>query len=258
VADLGPAGRQAGRRHGLTTWIATRVVAVDGEALVLAATHPDASPAGIVVERVRRVGGMARLVVEWAGQRRALERAARTDPLTGLANRSAVIDAIATVLARPDRDPVALLYFDLDRFKLVNDRLGHGAGDSALVEAAERIRSVLDPGDVLGRVGGDELVAVRQGPSSRAAAEDLAHRAIAAMRAPFDVGGATASCGLSVGIAVSDGRERPPPDADEMLARADGALYVAKGAGGDRVVVTCGPGTLDSRELRPEIRAPHP
>lgn len=257
VTDLDPASREAARRHGLTTWIATRVGAIDGsaEAVVLAATHPDASPPGIVAERVRRMGGMARLVVEWAAQRRALERAARTDPLTGLANRSAVIDAVTAALDRPEREPIALLYFDLDGFKLVNDRLGHRAGDTALVEAAQRIRSVLDPGDVLGRVGGDELVALRRDASCRAGAEDLAHRAIEAMREPFVVGGTTATCGLSVGIAVTDGREHPPPGADELLARADGALYVAKGAGGGRVVVTCGPGTLDSRELRPELRA---
>ena len=197
---------------------------------------------------------MAWLVVEWAGQRRALERAACTDPLTGLANRSATIAAVGAGLGQTDREPVALLYFDLDGFKLVNDRLGHGAGDAALVEAAQRIRSVLEPGDVLGRVGGDELVALKRGPGCRAGAEDLARRAIAAMRAPFVVGAAAASCGLSVGIAVTDGREVPAPDADEMLARADGALYVAKGAGGGRVVVTSGPGALDSRELRPHLR----
>ncbi|HEX7131290.1 MAG TPA: GGDEF domain-containing protein [Iamia sp.] len=256
VADLDPAGRQAGRRHGLTAWVATRVWSADGsaQALVLAATHPEASPPGIVAERVRRVASMARLVVEWAGQRRTLERAARTDPLTGLANRAATIEAVAAALAQPEREPIALLYFDLDGFKLVNDRLGHGAGDTALVDAAHRIRAALDPGDVLGRVGGDEMVALRRGPSSRAGAEELARRAIEAMRAPFVVGGATARCGLSVGIAVTDGREHPAPDADELLARADGALYVAKGAGGGRVVVTCGPGTLDSRELRPEVR----
>lgn len=256
IADLGPAARQAGRRHGLTTWVAARVWSDDrsADALVLAATHPDASPPGIVAERVRRVAGMARLVIEWATQRRAIERAARTDPLTGLANRTAVLEAIAEALADAEREPVALLYFDLDGFKLVNDRLGHTAGDTALVEAARRVEAVLEPGDVIGRVGGDELVAVRRGPSSRAGAEALAHRAIAAMEEPFSVGGATARCGLSVGIAVTDGREHPAPDADELIARADGALYVAKGAGGGRVVVTCGPGTLDSRDLRPELR----
>jgi diguanylate cyclase (GGDEF)-like protein/PAS domain S-box-containing protein len=258
VADLGPAARQVGQRHGLTTWVAMKVRSADGsaDAVVLAATHPDASPLGIVAERVRRVGGMARLVVGWSGQRTVIERAARTDPLTGVANRLAVIDAVADALAHADGEPVALLYFDLDRFKLVNDRLGHRAGDAALVQAVDRIRSVLDPADVFGRVGGDELVAVMRGPSSRAAAEEVAHRAIEAMRPPLRVGGMTATCGLSVGVAVTDGREHPMPDADELLARADGALYVAKGAGGDRVVMTCGPGTLDSRELRPEVRRP--
>jgi len=258
LADLGPAARQAGRRHGLTAWVATRVWSADGsaDAVVLAATHPDASPLGIVTERVRRVAGMARLVVDWAGQRATLEHAARTDPLTGVSNRLAVIDAVADALVHADGEPVALLYFDLDRFKLVNDRLGHRAGDTALVQAVDRIRSVLDPADVFGRVGGDELVAVLRGPSCRAGAEEVAHRAIEAMRPPFRVGGVTAGCGLSVGIAVTDGREHPAPDADELLARADGALSVAKGAGGDRVVMTCGPGTLDSRDVRPEVRRP--
>ncbi len=252
IADLAPAGRQAGRHHGLTSWVATRVRSTDGgsEALVLAATHPDASPLGIVAERVRRVGSMARLVVEWTGQRLALERAACTDALTGLANRAATIHAVARALDQEPREPLALLYFDLDGFKQVNDRLGHGAGDTALAEAAGRIAALLEPGDVLGRVGGDELVGLRCGPTSRAGAEDLAHRAIAAMREPFEIGSARATCGLSVGIAVTDGREHPAPDADELLARADGALYVAKGAGGGRVVVTAGPGTLDGREIR--------
>ena len=254
VADLGPAGRDAGRRHGLTGWVATRVRSADGsaEALVLAGTHPDASPPSIVAERVRRVGGMAWLVVEWAGQRRALERSVRTDPLTGLANRSAALAAVSAALDQ--REPMALLAFDVDGFTLVNDRLGLAAGDAVLVETAQRLRSVLDPGDVLGRVGGDELLALRRGVSCRAGAEDLAHRAIAALRPPMAVGGTTVRCGLSVGIAVIDGREHPPPDVDELLARADGALSVAQGAGGDRAVVTCGPGTLDRRELRPRIR----
>jgi diguanylate cyclase (GGDEF)-like protein len=257
IADLGPDARQAGRRHGLTAWVATRVWSADetGDAIVLAATHPEASPLGIVEARVRRVGGMARLVVEWAGQRATLQQAARTDPLTGIANRAATLDAIAAALDHPDGDPIALLYLDLDGFKLVNDRLGHSAGDTALREAVDRIRSVLEPGTVLGRVGGDELVAILRGPSARVEAEHVARRAIVAMTGPIVVDGAAATCGLSVGVAVSDPRQHPTPSADELLARADGALYIAKGAGGGRVVVTSGPGTLDSRDLRPEMRS---
>ncbi|HEU5152170.1 MAG TPA: GGDEF domain-containing protein [Iamia sp.] len=251
LADLGPAARQVGRRHGLTGWVATRVRSADGaaEALVLAGTHPGASPTSIVAERVRRVGGMAWLVVEWDGQRRALDRTARTDPLTGLPNRAATVEAIAAALARPDRRPLAVLALDLDGFSRVNDRLGHAAGDQVLAETARRLDAILDPGDVLGRVGNDELLGLRRGVSSRAGAEDLAHRAIAAMEPPFVVAGTQVRCGLSVGIAVTDGREHPRPDVDDLLARAGGALSVAQGAGGGRVVVTCGPGTLDRRDL---------
>lgn len=241
VADLGLAARSVGIRHGLATWVAARVWSQhgDADAIVLATTNPDTAPASVVGERVRRMAGVARLVVEWSAQRDALDHSARIDPLTGALSRRATLVGLAEALDRNQLqpEPVAALACDLDGFTAASATLGHAAGDAALAAAFGRLQEVAGRA-AIGRLGGDSFLVIVRGPDARVAAEALATRAVEAMRAPLEVDDRSVVCGLSVGIAVSDGREHPPTSADGLLARAEAALRLARSGGGNRHVTT--------------------
>lgn len=155
-----------------------------------------------------------------------LELASRTDPLTGLANRRGIERGL-----RDSVDP-SVLYMDLDRFKAVNDVLGHAGGDELLAQVATRLTGALGPEVLLGRPGGDEFVAVLGNGGDAAAA---AASVQAALAEPFEVGGACVSIGVSVGVVESlEGAGRSN---DELLAGADAAMYAAKAEGKGRSVV---------------------
>jgi diguanylate cyclase (GGDEF)-like protein len=162
------------------------------------------------------------------------EHQALHDPLTNLPNRLLLADRIDQALARSSRvsGRVAVLFLDLDMFKVVNDSLGHAAGDGLLVETARRLGSVLRPGDTLARFGGDEFVIVCENVPMEEV-ERLAWRAARALREPFIYDGRDVSVTASVGIAVS----AEDTDADTMLRDADAALYRAKAGGRNRAVV---------------------
>lgn len=155
---------------------------------------------------------------------------ARHDPLTGLPNRMLFAEELERAIARLEREGTgfALHCLDLDRFKSVNDTLGHQAGDALLRAVAERIRSVLRRGDVAARLGGDEFVIIQAGCADAEDAAGLAARVLGAMVPPVDLGGYPAGIGVSVGIALAPGDARTP---DALLAHADAALYRAKAAG---------------------------
>jgi diguanylate cyclase (GGDEF)-like protein len=163
------------------------------------------------------------LIIRWSRQQRLLVDAARQDSLTGLANRAAFYEALAT------SGPRAVLYCDLDAFKPVNDELGHVAGDELLRAVAGRIKACVRGGDVVARLGGDEFAVLCAGASDEQA-HDLAERIRAAVTEPYRVGGSTARLGISIGVAGSDG-----VGADDVLERADRALYQAKADGGGAV-----------------------
>jgi diguanylate cyclase (GGDEF)-like protein/PAS domain S-box-containing protein len=153
------------------------------------------------------------------------------DSLTGLPNRSNVEEQLERELARARREDttVATLYIDLDHFKLVNDSLGHAAGDQVLVQVAERIQAITRGGDLLARLGGDEFMLVCpgvDGPGAVAVAEKI----LAALDASLVLDGAEFQLGASIGIAVGphDG-----VDPEDLLKHADTAMYQAKRAGRD-------------------------
>jgi diguanylate cyclase (GGDEF)-like protein/PAS domain S-box-containing protein len=159
---------------------------------------------------------------------------AHHDALTDLPNRRLFADRLLQELARADRsgESLALLCLDLDHFKDINDVFGHAAGDRVLREAADRFRANVRPYDVIGRFGGDEFVILLGSKDQPSSALTVAERLIGAVAQPFDLGGATSSIGLSVGIAFypSDAQ-----DAETLLAKADVALYRAKQEGRGRV-----------------------
>jgi diguanylate cyclase (GGDEF)-like protein/PAS domain S-box-containing protein len=156
---------------------------------------------------------------------------AHHDALTGLANRAALIQKIEEAAARQRRlqEPFTVLLLDLDRFKQVNDTLGHPAGDALLIEVATRLKSLLRETDVLARLGGDEFAVIQAGESDqREAAKLLAERIIEMLRQPFEIDGGNISIGTSIGIALAAELETGSGD---LLKMADLALYRAKSAG---------------------------
>ncbi|MGH1587302.1 diguanylate cyclase domain-containing protein [Methylobacterium phyllosphaerae] len=173
-------------------------------------------------------------VIRDISQRKAAEsemaRIARHDPLTGLPNRLHFHEQLEQEIARTKRNggAFALFCLDLDRFKLVNDTLGHQAGDELLKVVAQRIRLVLRTEDTVARLGGDEFVIIQTGCERTEDANRLAERVIDAMRPPVNLGGCPAVVGVSIGIAVAP---RDGLEADLLYARADQALYRAKAAG---------------------------
>jgi len=158
---------------------------------------------------------------------------AKHDLLTGLANRATFSDRLEHALQRRVREPgaqLAVLYVDLDGFKLVNDRLGHHAGDQVLISVAERIRSCLRPSDTAARLGGDEFAILIEDLPTANVAELAAERILASLREPVLLDGRPASVRASIGLAYPD----HGATSAELLRLADGAMYRAKTSGRDR------------------------
>jgi diguanylate cyclase (GGDEF)-like protein len=155
------------------------------------------------------------------------------DSLTGLASRALFLTRMEEVLTA-DPDGVAVVLVDLDRFKVVNDSLGHGAGDRLLVGVAERIRSQLREGDTAARLGGDEFAVLLPGICGAEEAEPVVAGILERLREPFDLGDSEAYVTASVGLAHSRPGET---DAQSLLVHADLAMYQAKKHGKDRYEV---------------------
>ncbi|HLF41372.1 MAG TPA: GGDEF domain-containing protein, partial [Acidimicrobiia bacterium] len=157
------------------------------------------------------------------------------DPLTGLANRVLFRDHVEHTLNRLRHDrgrPHAVIFFDLDGFKTINDSLGHAAGDEVLAELAGRVRAWLRPGTIAARLGGDEFAVLVENTTEADAAE-VATRILANFDAPISVAGRRVVVSASVGVALST----PEQDAEELLRNADVAMFAAKTAGKARVEV---------------------
>ncbi|MDE2285678.1 MAG: diguanylate cyclase [Hyphomicrobiales bacterium] len=158
---------------------------------------------------------------------------ARTDALTGLPNRAAFLDrlGLAFVRARRAAKPFAVLYLDLDRFKDVNDTLGHPAGDALLKVVAERLKNCVRKTDMVSRFGGDEFAVLQEDLITVAGAEMLAAKICRAIAAPLSIDGNQIHSGASVGIVPY---QDDVADPEAMMIRADLALYRAKTEGRDR------------------------
>jgi diguanylate cyclase (GGDEF)-like protein len=161
-----------------------------------------------------------------------IQRVAHHDSLTGLPNRLLFDDRLnqAISLAKRNSRQFALLYLDLDRFKPVNDTLGHTAGDELLKAVATRIRRQVRESDTVARVGGDEFIVILPDIAGREEAETVARKIVAVLATPFQLGSQKQSVdiGTSIGIAVYPADAR---DADALVKAADAAMYRAKQAG---------------------------
>ncbi|MEY2590941.1 MAG: hypothetical protein QOJ67_2925 [Acidimicrobiaceae bacterium] len=173
--------------------------------------------------------------------RRELARLSLHDPMTDLPNRLALPASLAkaTLAAHRSTLRTAVLFCDLDRFKLVNDTYGHEFGDRLMGVVADRIRAVLNPGNVAVRYGGDEFVIIAASLPNGAEAERLAGRLVRALEEPFEISQGpgtvdTVRISVSIGIALSEGRET---QGDDLVRNADVAMYQAKSTGPGAVCV---------------------
>ena len=165
----------------------------------------------------------------------ALERlraAGATDALTGLCNRAVFVEALGRRLdnggTRRGASGFAVLYLDLDRFKVVNDSLGHMVGDELLISVSQRLESCLRPGDALARLGGDEFAILLDGLSDGQQANAIAFRIQEKLSAPFQIGGREVFTSVSIGIAFGRADYANP---DDIMRDADTAMYHAKSRG---------------------------
>lgn len=219
-----------------------RAVLDSGEVRVVEEDQVPRKDGGVAILRTKKIAllnaeghaeyllGISEDIAERKRAEAQIARLAHYDPLTDLPNRVLFQKSLSEALARRARkgDALAVHFVDLDRFKTVNDTLGHPLGDALLKIAAERLRGCVREGDTVARLGGDEFAVVQTGLDDAKGATRLAARIVEAMAAPFDLQGHHVVIGASVGVSLAptDGE-----DADELLKKADMALYRAKADG---------------------------
>ncbi|HET9153319.1 MAG TPA: EAL domain-containing protein [Solirubrobacterales bacterium] len=161
------------------------------------------------------------------------------DALTGLPNRLSFVDSLGESLGRAaiSGSPVGILFLDLDHFKLINDSLGHHAGDALLRAVAPRLRSHLRPGDIVARFGGDEFGILIDRLADEGEAMAIADRVAAAFAQPFGIDGVEHFVSASIGVAVAGGSGERPVNAELLIRDADAAMYRAKEGGRSRSVL---------------------
>ena len=197
-------------------------------------TSPDGDRTIAVSRRMKSDGGSVVILEDVTERKRAQERIthlAQFDELTGLANRAQFRERINAMLStvHERQNHITIHLIDLDRFKSINDTLGHPIGDKLLKEVALRLSTVIGPADMITRFGGDEFVVLQSITKRRQDAEWLAQRLARTLKEPFEIDGHRMDIGASIGIAMApiDGI-----NADELLKKADMALYAAKNGGG--------------------------
>jgi diguanylate cyclase (GGDEF)-like protein len=196
-------------------------------------------PAALAFAALMFSSGLAERMLTVRHERDAARREAERDPLTGVLNRAAISARLRAACdeAWLTRNPVSILFLDLDRFKEINDGLGHALGDACLAALVARIAKELRQGDSLGRYGGEEFLVVLPGASAADAAA-IAER----IRADVALGcrsvaGEAVGLTISIGVAQFGGGTQPP---DALVAAADAAMYEAKRLGRNRVIVAAG------------------
>lgn len=232
VADVGALPERLATTAAAAGWASCWAfpVAIAGaceEALVVW-RKPSGAPTQHLREAVDRMIQLVQLAFTAHHSRRTLEHQARTDPLTGLANRLALFDRIEELGRQEDSSSIGVLYCDLDDFKPINDRFGHGTGDRVLTIAAHRIASQVRAGDLVARLGGDEFAVLCVGADTARLA-GLARRLLRSFDEPIVIDGQSVHVGLSVGSALLD--DTRTRSAASILHEADHALLAAKAGG---------------------------
>ncbi len=238
--------------QGLRACWAMRLNAPASGALLgaLAVYLPDArGPSPDEELLLERATHLAAIALERSEFEATLEHEALHDKLTGLPNRSLLLDRIEQALARSRRlgTTVAVMFIDLDDFKVINDSLGHAAGDRLLQQVATRFHRPLRAGDTVGRFGGDEFLLVCEDVDGEAGATSVATRLAMELEPPFELDDTTVFMRASVGIALAGGEGAPRPgaiavgdfahEAESLVRNADAAMYRAKERGRSRYEV---------------------
>src|SRR5258705_1026517 len=180
-------------------------------------------------------GQLEQSLAELSRLKEQLRYQAYHDPLTGLANRSLFLDQVNDRIAvKHDGLVPVVLFIDLDDFKVVNDTLGHTAGDRLLVAVADRVRGCVRTGDLAARLGGDEFALLLEDGDDLARSVLVCRRLLEALEAPLQVDGQEVAISASIGMAAG---RTAPGRADEMLRNADVAMYIAKAGGKNRYAV---------------------
>ncbi|WP_457964837.1 EAL domain-containing protein [Arthrobacter sp. D1-29] len=178
-----------------------------------------------------------------------MQKMAMQDPLTGLANRSALLAALKSAQGEEasEAEPPVILLLDLDAFKSINDTLGHTVGDQVLITVGERIRDAVRVTDVVARLGGDEFAIVMPATDPDQATL-VGHRVLAALNRPIELPDRSIRCGASLGLSVGGRGQRP----EDILMQADVAMYASKAEGQNRLHIF-EPGLLLVRRLRSQL-----
>ncbi|WP_109211360.1 MULTISPECIES: diguanylate cyclase [Microbacterium] len=227
------------RAHGLAALSVTPLVA-DGERMGVLVCffsgHVDVDYHFFDLQQA--LGRQATQTLVRVRLQRRLAVLALHDQLTGVANRQLLqmtLDDAITVAATAG-EPLSVLFLDVDEFKGINDAFGHAAGDAVLVELASRLHAGVRAGDIVGRIGGDEFVAICPGADALAV-EAIAERLLELCRTPIAVPDGIVAASVSVGSSLYRPDVDPHPSAQQLLVRADAAMYDAKRAGKDRATL---------------------
>jgi len=209
--------------------------------------------------RLQGVADRASTALENAHLVHEVRHQSQHDPLTGLPNRVLFQDRLDEALRGAGRDDgVAVLFCDLDRFKQINDSLGHAAGDEVLRQVASRLSAAVRPGDTVGRLSGDEFAALLPGLVDTAIAREVAGRLVECFDEPLRVAGRQLQVTASVGVSIHLG---PYGVSEDLLGSADAAMYSAKRLGRNQIALAAsgpsatGPGTAPIGQLRDAIEA---